>query len=120
MAASLDDILTTQKNGVVALGAIQRALSADTATYTTPVATSSTFVVSGSGRLLRFSVVVAGGGSTTGFVHNSATPTGATASNALVACPNTIGVYEANVVFNAGLVIVPDTGQSLSITYTLG
>lgn len=117
MAASLDDILTTQKNGVVALGAIQRALSVDTAIYTTPVATSSTFVVSGSGRLLRVSVLVAGSG--TGFVHNSATPTGAAASNALVACPQTIGVYEANVVFNAGLVIVPGTGQSLSITYTL-
>jgi hypothetical protein len=118
MAASLDDILTTQKNGVVALGAIQRALNADIATYTTPVATGSTFVIAGSGRLLRVSVLVAG--STTGFVHNSATPTGAAASNALVACSNTIGVYEANVVFNAGLVIVPGTGQSVSITYTLG
>lgn len=116
--ASLDDILTTQKNAVIALGAIQKALNANIATHTTPVATGSTFVASGAGRLLRVSVLVAG--STTGFVHNSATPTGAASSNALVACPNTIGVYEANVVFNAGLVIAPGTGQSLSVTYTLG
>jgi hypothetical protein len=118
MAASLDDILTTQKNAVIALGAIQKALNADIAVYTTPVATGSTFVIAGSGRLLRFSVLVAG--SAVGFVHNSATPTGAATSNALVACPNTVGVYEANVAFNAGLVIEPGTGQSLSITYTLG
>jgi hypothetical protein len=116
--ASLDDILTTQKNGVVALGAIQKTLNANIATYTTPVATATTFVIAGTGRLARISILVAG--STTGFVHNSATPSGATSSNALVACPNTIGVYEANVVFNSGLVIVPGTGQSVSITYTLG
>jgi hypothetical protein len=118
MPASLDDILTAQKNGVIALNAIQQALASEVATVTTAVATSSTFVVAGKGRLLRVSILVAG--STTGFVHNSATPTGGAASNALVACPNTIGVYEANVVFSAGLLIEPGTSQSISITYLLG
>lgn len=118
MPASLDDILTTQKNAVIALNNIQQALAAEVATVTTAVATSSTFVVAGKGRLLRFSILVAG--STTGFIHNSSTPSGATTSNALVACSNTIGVYEANVVFNAGLVIAPGTGQSISVTYLLG
>lgn len=118
MAASLDDVLTTQKNGVVALNNIQRALSSEIPVYTTPVATSSTLVIAGRGRLLRFSVTIAG--SAVGFVHNSGTPSGALASNALVACPNTIGVYEANVVFDAGLVIVPGTGQSINVTYLLG
>jgi len=59
-------------------------------------------------------------GTTVGFVYNSATPTGGAASNALVACPNTIGIYEAGVVFDSGLVIAPGTGQSVSITYLLG
>lgn len=118
MPASLDDILTTQKNAVIALNNIQQSLAAEVATVTTAVATASTFVVAGRGRLLRFSVTVAG--STVGFVHNSSTPTGGTSSNALVACPNVIGVYEANVVFDAGLVIAPGTGQSISITYLLG
>lgn len=118
MAASLDDVLTTQKNGVVALNNIQRALVSEIPVYTTSVATSSTFVVAGKGRLLRFSVTIAG--SAVGFVHNSATPTGALSSNALVACPNTIGVYEANVVFDAGLLIAPGDGQSVNITYLLG
>lgn len=118
MPASLDDILTAQKNGVIALNNIQQALASEVATVTTAVATSSTFVVAGKGRLLRFSVLVAG--SAVGFVYNSSTPTGGAATNALVACPNTIGVYEANVVFDSGLVIAPGTGQSISITYLLG
>jgi hypothetical protein len=118
MPASLDDILTAQKNGVIALNNIQQALASEVATVTTAVATASTFVLAGKGRLLRFSVLVAG--TTVGFVYNSATPTGGAASNALVACPNTIGVYEAGVVFDSGLVIAPGTGQSVSITYLLG
>ena len=118
MPASLDDILTAQKNGVVALNNIQQALASEVATVTTAVATASTFVLAGKGRLLRFSVLVAG--TTVGFVYNSATPTGGAASNALVACPNTIGIYEAGVVFDSGLVIAPGTGQSVSITYLLG
>jgi hypothetical protein len=118
MPASLDDILTAQKNGVIALNSIQQSLSSEVATTTTAVATSSTFVIAGKGRLLRFSVLVAG--TAVGFVYNSATPSGGSSSNALVACPNMIGVYEANVVFDSGLVIAPGSGQSISVTYLLG
>jgi hypothetical protein len=118
MPASLDDILTAQKNGVIALNAIQQSLASEVATITTAVATSSTFIVAGKGRLLRYSNTVAG--TTVGFIYNSSTPTGGAASNALVACPNTIGVYEVNVVFDAGLVIAPGTGQSINVTYLLG
>ena len=118
MPASLDDILTAQKNGVIALNNIQQALAAEVGTVTTATATASTFIVAGRGRLLRFSVTVAG--TVPGFVYNSATPTGGAATNALLACPNTIGVYEAGLVFDAGLVIAPGTGQSVNITYALG
>lgn len=118
MAASQDDFLTTQKNGVQLLGQIQQALAAEVATVTTATVTASTFITAGKGRLLRVSVLVAG--TTVGFVHNSQTPTGASAANALVAAPNTIGVYEAGLVFDSGLVIVPGTGQSLNVTYLLG
>lgn len=118
MPASLDDILTAQKNGVIALNNIQQALASEVANVTTATATASTFIVAGRGRLLRFSVTVAG--SAVGFVYNSSTPSGGAASNALVACPNTIGVYEVNMVFDAGLVIAPGTGQSVNVTYLLG
>ena len=66
----------------------------------------------------RFCVIVAG--SADGFIHNAGTPTGATAANALVVTPQTVGIYEAGIVFDTGLVIEPGTGQSINITYALG
>jgi hypothetical protein len=116
--ASLGDILTTQKNGVVAINNIFQALSALNPTTTSATVTSSTLVITGSGRLLSFSVVVAG--SANGLIHNSGTPSGGTAANALVATPTTVGVYAANMVFTDGLVVVPGTGQSINITYSQG
>lgn len=116
--ASLDDILTTQKNGVVALNNVFQALNILNPTATSATVTGSTLVVSGKGRLISFSVVVAG--SASGTIHNANSPAGNTAANALVATPNTIGVYEANVVFSDGLLIVPGTGQSINVTYSQG
>jgi len=116
--ASLDDILTTQKNGVVALNNVFQALNVLNPTATSATVTSSALIVSGRGRLISFSVVVAG--SASGTIHNANSPTGNTAANALVATPNTIGVYEANVVFSNGLLIVPGTGQSINVTYSQG
>lgn len=116
--ASLGDILTTQKNGVVAINNIFQALSALNPTVTSATVTSSTLVITGSGRLISFSVVVAG--SANGLIYNAGTPSGGTAANALVATPTTVGVYAANMVFTNGLVIAPGTGQSINVTYSQG
>ena len=116
--ASLADILTTQKNGVIAINNIFQALSSLNPTVTSATVTSSTLIIAGSGRLLSFSVVVAG--SANGLIYNAGTPTGGTAANALVATPTTVGVYAANMVFTNGLVIAPGTGQSINVTYSQG
>lgn len=116
--ASLGDILTTQKNGVIAINNIFQALSALNPTVTSATVNSSTLVIAGSGRLISFSVVVAG--SANGLIYNAGTPSGGTAANALVATPTTIGVYAANMVFTNGLVIAPGTGQSINVTYSQG
>jgi hypothetical protein len=116
--ASLGDILTTQKNGVVAINNIFQALSALNPTVTSTTVTSSTLILAGSGRLISFSVVVAG--SANGLIYNAGTPSGGTAANALVATPTTVGVYAANMVFTNGLVIAPGTGQSINVTYSQG
>jgi hypothetical protein len=118
MAASLDDILTTQKNGVIAINNVFQALTVLNPTATSATVTSSTLVIAGKGRLLSFSVVVAG--SANGLIYNAGTPTGGSASNALVATPTTVGVYAANMVFTDGLVVAPGTGQSINITYSQG
>jgi hypothetical protein len=116
--ASLDDILTTQKNGVVAINNVFQALAVLNPTTTSSTVTSSTLIITGSGRLLSFSVVVAG--SANGLIYNTGTPSGGSASNALVATPTTVGVYPVNMVFTGGLVIAPGTGQSINVTYSQG
>lgn len=116
--ASLDDLLTTQKNGVVALNNVFQALAILNPTATSATVTSSTLVITGRGRLLSFSVVVAG--SASGTIHNAGAPTGGAAANAMVATPTTIGVYPANMIFTDGLLIAPGTGQSINVTYSQG
>lgn len=116
--ASLDDILTTQKNGVVAINNVFNALSILNPTATSATVNASSFIIAGRGRLLSFAVVVAG--SAAGTIHNAGAPGGNTAANALVATPATVGVYPVNMVFTNGLLIVPGTGQSINVTYSQG
>lgn len=116
--ASLDDILTTQKNGVVAINNVFQALSALNPTSTSTTITASTLIITGRGRLISFSVVVAGSGN--GFIYNSGTTGSVPATAALVATPNTIGIYPVNMIFTNGLVVVPGAGQSINVTYSQG
>jgi len=126
--ASIDDILTTQKNGVVALGTLNQTLQRFLGTRTSLTVTTSTLIYAGAGRLVSFSIVVPG--STNGTIYNSATVAGAAASNALVAAPAPsttadaphpgIGVFPAGVLFTNGLVVTPGTGQSVNVTYYVG
>lgn len=125
--ASLDDILTTHKNVVVALNSLGKIAQAYTGTVTSLTVAASTVIIVGSGRLVNFSITVVG--TTNGFIHNTTTVALATAANALCAVPMPsatadhpypgIGVFPVNAVFDKGLVIVPGTGQKLNVTYSL-
>ena len=64
--ASLDDILTAQKNGVVALNNIGQVNLRGLGTQTSATVTGTTFVIAGAGYLVNFSVLVAGTGAGTG------------------------------------------------------
>jgi hypothetical protein len=113
--ASLDDILTTQKNGVTALNGINSINARAFGTTTSSTVTGATLVISGSGRLINFAVVVAG--SAVGGIYNQ-TSTTPVAANQLLATPTTIGVYPVGQFFTNGIVIVPGTGQSINVTYS--
>ena len=143
--ADLNDVVTIQKNGVIAINNLNQTEATawlDTtvsppvaylktisdniaiiaggpaAAVTSTTVTSSTLIVAGAGTLVSFSVVVAG--STSGLIHNSATTGGAAAANALVFTPTTGGVFiVGGLKFSHGLVVVPGTGQSVNVTYTL-
>lgn len=115
--ASLDDILTAQKNGVVAINGLSQTNQRSLGTATSATVTSETVVFTGKGYLVNFSVVVAG--SSEGKISNAAAGSPA-ASSALCAVPATVGVYKVGQVFNNGLVVTPGTGQSINVTYSPG
>ena len=113
--ASLDDILTAQKNGVVAINGVAQANLRNEGNATSDTVTANTLVISGRGYLCRYSIV--GAGSASGLIHNANSIANASASNALCATINTVGVYDVVAVFTTGLVIKPGSGQSINVTY---
>ena len=115
--ASLDDILTTQKNGVIAIGEYPSALAKFAGTNSTkeiPAATTRQ-IKAGSGWFANVSVIVAG--TTTGTVYDSSNINSLTGLRIYIV-PNTVGVFQVQVPFADGLVITTGTGQIASVTYT--
>ena len=117
MAASLDDILTVQKNGVIAINGLTQSNLRVLGTVTSTTVTADTLVVSGPGYLVRYSVLVAGAAGT---IHNANSVANATAANALCVSKAIADVFDAGLVFTNGLVIKPGAGQSLNVTYAVG
>ena len=118
MSASLSDILTTQKNGVVAINGLAQATTRSLGTQTSSTVTSATVIYVGKGYLVNFSVVVAG--TTAGTISNTGDPATVAAANALCTIPATVGVVKIGQVFSNGLVVTPGTGQSVNVTYSPG
>ncbi len=116
--ASLDDILTTQKNGVVAINNLSQGTLRGLGTQTSATVTAATVIYANRGYLVNFSVVVAG--STAGTISNAGTIASVAATNALCAIPATVGVVKVGQVFSDGLVVTPGTGQSVNVTYSPG
>jgi hypothetical protein len=116
--ASLADILTTQKNGVVAINNYTNTILRGQGSYTSSTVTTDTLIVSGRGYLVSWTVVV--GGTTAGSIYNENSTTSPGASQKLCPIGTTVGVFPAGLVFTNGLVIVPGTGQSINVTYSLG
>lgn len=117
--ASLDDMLSCHKSGVVQLSLLATAQRRISGTVTTAVATSQTLVITGPGRLVRYSVLVKG--SAQGTINNANSTGSAAATNAMtVTRDDAEGVYECGLEFTNGLVITPGSGQSICVTYTPG
>ena len=107
MAASLDDILTTQKNGVVAINLYSNTILRGQGTSTSATVTTATLVATGRGYIVNYSVVVAG--TAEGSVSNASSTGASSASNKLCATQKVLGVYPVGQVFTNGLVIEPGT-----------
>jgi hypothetical protein len=113
--ASLDDILTTQKNGVIAINSYVNLLTNHAGSYSTKEVSASSVIKSSSGWLATVSVVVAG--STQGYLYDS-NSTSSTSGNRIYAVPNTLGIYQVQIPFATGLVFVPGTGSIISVGYS--
>lgn len=126
--ASLDDILTTQKNGVVAINGLTQAITRYLGNRTSQAVTTSTLIFAGTGRLVSYSIIVAG--TTDGLIYNSASVAGIAAADLLTAVPAPggsgnapflgLGVIPVGMFFTKGLVVVPGTGQTVAVTYYAG
>lgn len=117
--ASLDDILTTQKNGVVAINDYVIALNRLAGTNNTKeIAAATTLLVkSSSGWLATITVIVAG--STTGYIYDTNNASLLT-NNRIYAIPSSLGIgtYQIQVPFASGLAVVTGTGSVISLGYT--
>ena len=99
----------------------QSALSAVQANYITARSsrlnvTVATVLKVGSGAVGKVSVLVVG--STVGTINDVATTGAAAAGNLIAPIPMALGVINLEFPFAVGLVIVPGTGQVLSVAYS--
>lgn len=113
--ATIDDILTTQKNGVVALNAINQATAFQTfrlaGKYRSLTVTSLTQVASGPGILIAYTTVI--GGSATGSIYDSITPLTTKTSGTGGGTPLATVTFTPNYSFSVGdTVIVKNVSPS--------
>jgi hypothetical protein len=125
--ASIDDLVTVQKNGVVGVNALTSALEAFRTIYTNFIGTNTylgasadTLVISGSGRLVSLSVTAAASTATI-TIYDAANVSDASTANELASIYTTattsVGLAQINMPYFNGLVIKP-AGCRVSITYS--
>lgn len=149
MSASLSDILTVQKNGVVAINGLNqtfKAIEADlpcictnlallvtainnaaTSNYPSTIsptilASTTTLIVAGSGRLFSVSIPVHAGSAQV-YVYDSATVAGISADNLIYAsqpsnAASFIPYQTVQLPYRNGLVLKTDAGMNFCIGYT--
>jgi len=135
--ASLDDILTTQKNGVVAINGLRGIMQTisdnlvilagyatdNIATITCPtVVATTTQVVVGKGVLFNISIP-ATSGSNQVLIYDSATVGGIASSNLIYAslpanATNFVPYRDIRLHYSNGLVVVAQAGMSCVVSYT--
>ena len=115
--ASLDDILTTQKNGVLAINEYTNTLSRLAGTNSTKeIAAATTYQIKvGKGWFANIAVLVAG--TTVGTMYDSSN-TNSLTDLRIYTIPNVVGITQIQIPFADGLVITTGTGQIVSVTYT--
>ncbi len=114
MSASPSDVLTAIKNIVTALNAATDTQLSINGKLNAAAIGTATVVKSGSGRLATVSVVIAG--TTPGTIYDGNTLLAI--SKPLGVIPNMVGVFSVNLPVSFGILVVPGTGQVVTIGYS--
>ena len=112
--ASLSDLLTSSQNIASAINNVGATYLYVQGSRNAPNLSTATLVKKGSGRVATVSILTAGSGNGHIYDTNLVTST----ANPVFTIPNTIGVIFVNMPVEVGLVVVPGTGQVVTISYS--
>jgi hypothetical protein len=112
--ASLSDLLTTAKNIASAINGVAQTYVAVQGARIQQNITATAVVNNAAGRLAVVTVTTAG--TTTGVIYD-ADATGVT-TRPIYIIPNTVGVVFVNLPVVYGIVVVPGTGQAVTVSYS--
>ena len=112
--ASLSDLLTAAKNIVTSINQLGQTYLQVQGLNIYSNITAPTVIKSGQGRVVRFSVTVAGTADGAIYDANATTAT----TDTVAAIHKVLGIYEVNMPVNNGIVVHPGTGQTVSISYS--
>ncbi len=113
-ATSISDVLTAIKNIVLALNnETQTYLNINGSSCAANIGTA-TVVKTSPGRIVTISVITPG--STTGLIYDGAAVTATTKPLAVI--QSMVGIFPVNLVASDGIVVIPGTGQVVSVGYS--
>lgn len=113
--ASLDDILTTQKNGVVAVNQIAENAFGVQGRKNALEITAPTVIHTGEAWVARVSVIVAG---SDGAIYDANNTAAAVTGKRLCIIPATVGIIDVLMPVTRGIVVSPGSGQIVTVSYT--
>ena len=116
MATSLDDILTTQKNGVIGINGVADTMYNLEGYRNSREVSTTTLLQPGDSWVARISVIVAG--STTGLVYDAPSVQLAGVGNRLYVIDNQVGIQTVMLPANQGIVVEPGTGMIISVSFS--
>ncbi len=112
--ASLDDLLTAAKNIATAINSAAQTYANIQGVQTQANISTTTLVSAKAGRVAMLSITT--GGAANGTIYDT------NAANNLVrpiyTIPNTIGIVFVNLSVSYGIVVVPGSGQTISLSYS--
>jgi len=114
MSVSLSDILTAAKNVASAINSAAQNYSNIQGAQNTSAISTTTLIKASAGRACSVSVTTAG--SSTGALYDSSLATSLV--HEIYVIPAAVGVYVVNIPTNYGLLVVPGSGQVLTVTWS--